>query len=147
MQSEREEEETYQEAVSSLPTRRVLWQILEAGGIFRTTLVIGSPDQTAFNEGRRSMALEVLGRLERYCPGSLEQMKAEAQYELEMADPKAARSRRRSRLSTGSGSSSGPGPGSGPRPGPGLGSGTSSGTGTDFDPYGSGDAPDEPAAE
>jgi hypothetical protein len=133
-QPDQEERERYQDALSSLTTRRVLWDLLEAGGIYRTSLVIGAPDASAFNEGRRSLALELLTKIERFAPGSLEQMKAEAAYELE--HPEVTRGRRRRSPAA----RTGPGPASGSVSRTGTDPGTSSPpSDTEPDPYASAD--------
>ena len=72
------------DATSTGPSRRMWWWVLEQGGIYRTSFVPGDPLATAFNEGRRSLALEILARLEGEAPGSLDLMKKEATHEAEL---------------------------------------------------------------
>lgn len=66
--------------------RAFVWWLLEEAGIFRTTFVSGSPDQTAFAEGRRSLGLQLLARVERDAPGSTNLMRQEAT-DVPVADP------------------------------------------------------------
>lgn len=39
--------------------QRFLRRLFDRSGIFAQTLVVGSPDQTAYNEGRRAVGLSV----------------------------------------------------------------------------------------
>jgi hypothetical protein len=49
--------------LQSADGRRVLWRVLSLAGTLRLSYVAGCPEQTAFNEGRRSIGLEIMGLL------------------------------------------------------------------------------------
>lgn len=58
-------EKAYHEIFNTQPGQIVLHDLLRFGFIFQTTHVPGDPNLSAFNEGRRSVALRVLDMLER----------------------------------------------------------------------------------
>ena len=60
--------------------RRVVWQLLADAGVFRGSMA-GTPELTAFNEGRRSTGLALLADISRLCPGRFAEMQLEARAE------------------------------------------------------------------
>ncbi len=56
--------------------RRFIWRLLEAAGVFRTTMTGNS--WTYFNEGMRSLGLKVYADLMDACPDRLKEMWQEA---------------------------------------------------------------------
>jgi diketogulonate reductase-like aldo/keto reductase len=48
--------------------RRVVWSLLDRAGVFRSSFVAGSPEQTAFNEGQRNMGLIYLDLILTHAP-------------------------------------------------------------------------------
>jgi hypothetical protein len=63
----------YRELFDSVAGQAVLADLLRAGGILQTSHVPGDACSTAFAEGRRSMALELMARL-RWTDGELLQL-------------------------------------------------------------------------
>lgn len=53
----------YEQVFASPEGQRVLYDLLRAGGVLQTSLVPGDPQGTAFNDGRRSMALHIIDQL------------------------------------------------------------------------------------
>ncbi|MGJ7508687.1 endopeptidase [Variovorax sp. GT1P44] len=58
--------------------RRFMWRQLSEFGVYRQSYVPGSFDQTAFNEGRRSVALMLTSQVMQHCPGRFTEMQKEA---------------------------------------------------------------------
>ena len=56
------------EILKSVAGRRVLWGLLERAGVYRASFMAGLPDQTAFNEGRRSEGNRLLADILRLEP-------------------------------------------------------------------------------
>ena len=56
--------------------RRLMWRLLEICSVFRTTFTGNSP--TFFNEGKRSVALELLADVEEGADDQYQKMKQEA---------------------------------------------------------------------
>jgi hypothetical protein len=54
--------------------RRYMWRLLEQTRVYQLSLVLGAFDQTAFNEGQRSIGLKYLAELDRVCPERYEEM-------------------------------------------------------------------------
>ena len=69
--------------LKSCEGRRFLWKVMAAAGVFRTSFRGGSSDQTAFNEGKRSIGLDILNSLIEANPKSFTQMQEEYQSDLE----------------------------------------------------------------
>jgi hypothetical protein len=65
------------QSCKSVETRRLLWHILELGGPYRLSFVAGQPDVSALNEGRRSVAIEIMQLLFEADPGLYPQMQRE----------------------------------------------------------------------
>jgi hypothetical protein len=57
--------------------RMLMWQRLAEAGVFRSSLG-GTPELTAFHEGRRDMGLRDLGNIMRLCPEQYMRMTAES---------------------------------------------------------------------
>lgn len=57
--------------------RRFVWAVLARAGLFRSSMA-GTPELTAFNEGRRDIGLALLSDLMRVCPEGYARMQAEA---------------------------------------------------------------------
>ena len=65
-------------AVLSTPEgRRFAWSILSACGVYARSFT-GEPLSSAFNEGRRSVGIEILERIEAQAPGSYQTMLKES---------------------------------------------------------------------
>jgi len=62
--------------MSSAEGRRVMWWVMTAGNMFKTTFT-GSSNTSFFNEGRRALALEVLQCIQRACPEKFAQAQEE----------------------------------------------------------------------
>lgn len=58
--------------------RRFVWRLLGQLGVYRQSYVGGDFAATAFNEGRRSVGLEVLASITDHCPGRFNEMQKEA---------------------------------------------------------------------
>ena len=58
--------------------RMFVWRILDDAAVFATSYVPGSPDQTAYNEGRRAIGLRLLRDLEETEPGVTLRLAVEA---------------------------------------------------------------------
>ena len=54
--------------------RRIFYDLIDKGRMYRTTFIAGDPYATHINEGRRQMAIELTRRLERAKPGIVSQM-------------------------------------------------------------------------
>lgn len=48
--------------------RRFVWRLLCDAGLYADTFAAGAPDVTAFRQGRRAQALELLAELQRVVP-------------------------------------------------------------------------------
>ncbi|AYC20072.1 hypothetical protein DZA65_03197 [Dickeya dianthicola] len=57
--------------------RRIVWSMLEQGKVFGVCFAV-DPNVTAFNEGRRNLALTLLQRVMQHCPDLYLKMAAEA---------------------------------------------------------------------
>ena len=53
----------YKHVFSSDEGKRVLWDILKQGNILASSHSPGCPNETAYQEGRRSLALDILKKL------------------------------------------------------------------------------------
>ncbi|WP_165909648.1 endopeptidase [Variovorax guangxiensis] len=58
--------------------RRFMWRRLSENGVYQQTYVPGSFDQSAFNEGRRAMALKLMSQIMQHCPARFTEMQKEA---------------------------------------------------------------------
>ena len=58
--------------------REWMWDILTSCGVFSTTLVVGAPDASAFNEGRRSVGLQLITDIMTSCPDQYIQAQRES---------------------------------------------------------------------
>jgi len=58
--------------------RRFMWRQLSGFGVYQSSYVPGSFDGTAFNEGRRSMALKLTTQIMQHCPARFTEMQKEA---------------------------------------------------------------------
>lgn len=54
--------------------RRFMWNLLARTRVYQLSLVMGAVDQTAFNEGKRSVGLEYLADVSGICPERYEKM-------------------------------------------------------------------------
>lgn len=61
--------------------RHWIFGLLDSCGMFATTFVPGQPDSTSYNEGRRSVALQIWVDLERAAPEMLIQARKEKRKE------------------------------------------------------------------
>lgn len=61
--------------------RSWIYSLLESCQMFGTTFVRGEPDSSAYNEGRRSVAIQIWAALEAVSPELLAQMRKEAGHE------------------------------------------------------------------
>lgn len=66
-----------EQALEHPPTRRMLLRLIETGGFTRSSFN-GDAIQTVFNEGRRSLALDIVNEIEGVSPGEFARMQAEA---------------------------------------------------------------------
>mgnify|MGYP001561964717 CR=1 FL=1 len=48
------------DVLSTRQGRRFIWRTLTLAGVFRLSFVPGEPEETAFNEGRRSLGLSLM---------------------------------------------------------------------------------------
>lgn len=69
--------EDIQHVMGSEQGRRVLWSLLEKGGVFGPCFT-NDPYVTAFNEGQRNLALMLFQRVMAHCPDQYLKMAAEA---------------------------------------------------------------------
>lgn len=58
--------------------RRFMWRQLSGFGVYQQSYVPGSFDGTAFNEGRRSVALKLTTQIMQHCPARFTEMQKEA---------------------------------------------------------------------
>lgn len=60
--------------------RRFAWRLLGSTGIFQQSFVPGEPriETTFFNEGKRSIGLELLAEINKHCPAQYHLMVQEA---------------------------------------------------------------------
>ncbi len=80
----------YQRLFETPEGQIVLRDLLRAGGILSVSHVAGAPDDSAFNDGRRSLALHVLDRL-RWSEGEMVKLALERTAErLSQGDEEAA---------------------------------------------------------
>ncbi len=56
--------------LSSVEGRRLIWRWLTKGGMFRCSFVPNA-NETAFNEGRRAWANEMMAEMDLHAPGQL----------------------------------------------------------------------------
>lgn len=73
--------------------RRFFWRVLTQAGLQSSSFVAGEPTATAYNEGRRSIALALLAEAQRVVPelytaGLREQLDAQERAAQERAVPK-----------------------------------------------------------
>lgn len=68
--------EGYRTMMGTPGARRVMWERFEVVGIYRVSASL-EPAALAFNEGRRSLALEVMNELLAYCPDLYDRMVVE----------------------------------------------------------------------
>ncbi len=71
-----EEDAALREVLATFAGRKVLFKLLAEGGVYRTSFA-ADPYQTAFNEGRRSHALRLLGDVTRVAPEQYRVMQEE----------------------------------------------------------------------
>ena len=64
--------------LSTRAGRRHVWGQLADAGVFHTSYVAGMPDQTAFNEGRRSLGLKLMADVHALDPAHYLAMATEA---------------------------------------------------------------------
>jgi hypothetical protein len=64
--AKREEEADTKWLMGSEAGRRVVWELLEFAGVFRTSPTMDN--WTFFNEGQRNVGLKLLGRIQAHCP-------------------------------------------------------------------------------
>lgn len=58
--------------------RRFMWRQLSDFGVYQLSYVQGDSTHTAFNEGRRSMALKLTSQIMQHCPSRFTEMSKEA---------------------------------------------------------------------
>lgn len=69
--------EDIRQVMSTESGRRVVWAVLEQGKVFAATFAI-DPCVTAFNEGKRNLALALFSRVMSVCPEQYLKMADEA---------------------------------------------------------------------
>lgn len=88
--AERERTEVIAAIMSTMQGRRWLWDYLSSAHCFHTTHVAGDALGSAFQEGRRSLGLELLSDIMRSCPDSYIQAMREANVRHLQSDPNPA---------------------------------------------------------
>ena len=71
-----ERNEGYRTIMSTPASRRVMWERFEVMGIFQVSPSV-EPAALAFNEGRRSLALQIMSDLLAECPEQYDRMVVE----------------------------------------------------------------------
>jgi hypothetical protein len=64
--------------MSTFIGREWMWNILSSCGVFSTTFIMGAPDASAFNEGRRSVGLQLITDIMASCPDQYIQAQRES---------------------------------------------------------------------
>mgnify|MGYP001609698448 CR=1 FL=1 len=81
LEASRRDKETRDVLTALLGTpagRSWMWSTLSSANVFSQTFVLGDPHATSFNEGRRSMANQILTDIVRHCPDQYMVMQREA---------------------------------------------------------------------